>query len=69
MATDIHGQLLARHRANHVNIAYAPNRQTAVKALAVKASMLNQLGVHVHLCGDVKIAPAVRADAPIEVKA
>jgi hypothetical protein len=60
---------MARHRANHVNIAYAPDRQTAIKALATKAAMLDNLGVHVHFCGDVNIAAAIRADAAIEVKA
>ena len=44
-------QMMARHRANHVNIAYAPDAQTADKALATKAAMLAELGVSVHLCG------------------
>jgi L-fucose isomerase-like protein len=44
---------MARHRANHVNIAYAPDEKRAVQALAVKAAMFHALGVHVHLCGTV----------------
>ncbi|MGO8934617.1 MAG: fucose isomerase [Terracidiphilus sp.] len=44
-------QMMARHRANHVNIAYAPSAEFADKALATKAAMLAELGVHVHLCG------------------
>jgi hypothetical protein len=44
-------QMMARHRANHVNIAYAPSAETADKALATKAAMLHELGVKVHLCG------------------
>ena len=44
-------QMMARHRANHVNVAYAPDAQTADKALATKAAMLAELGVNVHLCG------------------
>jgi hypothetical protein len=44
---------MARHRANHVNIAYAPDEQRAAQALAVKAAMFHTLGVHVHLCGAV----------------
>jgi L-fucose isomerase-like protein len=47
---------MARHRANHVSIAYAPDAATADKALAVKASMLHALGIQVHLCGDVHYA-------------
>ena len=44
-------QLMARHKANHVNVAYAPSAETADKALATKAAMLAELGVKVHLCG------------------
>jgi hypothetical protein len=45
-------QMMARHRANHVNIAYAPSAEVAEKALATKAAMFAELGVTVHLCGD-----------------
>ena len=44
-------QMMARHRANHVNIAYASSVEVADKALATKASMFAELGVKVHLCG------------------
>ena len=44
-------QFMARHRANHVNVAYAPSAEMADKALATKAAMLAELGVRVHLCG------------------
>lgn len=46
---------MARHRANHVNIAYAPGKREAERALAVKAAMLDRLGIHVHLCGETGI--------------
>ena len=53
--TVMHGvdqnQLMARHKANHVNVAYAPTAEMADKALATKAAMLAELGVQVHLCG------------------
>jgi L-fucose isomerase-like protein len=45
--------LMARHRANHVNIAYATDDKRAMQALAVKAAMFHALGVRVHLCGTV----------------
>jgi hypothetical protein len=48
---------MARHRANHVNIAYAPDLQMATTALAVKAAVFAHLGVHVHLCGVVSFPP------------
>jgi L-fucose isomerase-like protein len=44
-------QFMARHRANHVSIAYTNNREEALKALAVKAAMSSELQIHVHLCG------------------
>ncbi len=44
-------QMMARHRANHVNVAYAPSAEAADKALATKAATLAELGIEVHLCG------------------
>jgi hypothetical protein len=46
-------QLMARHRANHVNVVYAPDSETADRGLLAKAAMFVELDVHVHLCGDV----------------
>jgi hypothetical protein len=46
---------MARHRANHVNVAYAPDAAGAARALAVKAAMFHRLGVQVHLCGAVQL--------------
>jgi L-fucose isomerase-like protein len=46
---------MARHRANHVSIAYAPDAAGAARALAVKAAMFHRLGVQVHLCGAVQL--------------
>jgi hypothetical protein len=42
---------MARHRANHVSIAYAGSREEAMRALQVKAAMCAALGITVHLCG------------------
>ncbi|MGC9158778.1 MAG: fucose isomerase [Terracidiphilus sp.] len=44
-------QFMARHRANHVSVAYAPTSEQADKVLAAKASMFASLGIQVHLCG------------------
>jgi hypothetical protein len=44
-------QMMARHKANHLNVAYAPDAAQADKALAAKAAMLHEMGVKVHLCG------------------
>ncbi|AFZ66909.1 helicase subunit of the DNA excision repair complex [Deinococcus peraridilitoris] len=47
-------QMMAKHQANHINVAYAPDRETARHALGVKAAMLGALGIHVNLCGDAR---------------
>ena len=44
-------QFMARHHANHVNVAYAPDAESADRALAAKAAMFAEMGVRVHLCG------------------
>jgi len=44
---------MARHRANHVSIAYADDVSGAQHALAVKAVAAHTLGIRVHLCGNV----------------
>jgi L-fucose isomerase-like protein len=48
-------QLMARQKANHVNVVYAPDASAADKALLAKAAFFDALGVQVHLCGDVQI--------------
>lgn len=45
-------QFMARHRSNHLNVAYAPTPEMAGLALAAKAAMMAKLGIRVHLCGD-----------------
>ncbi|HWR37416.1 MAG TPA: fucose isomerase [Clostridia bacterium] len=44
-------QFMARHRANHINVAYAPSDEIADKALAAKAAMMAELGIDVNICG------------------
>jgi len=59
MSATLHGvsrdQLMARHKANHIQVVYAPSAVTADKALAVKAVMFAEMGFTVHVCGDVKV--------------
>lgn len=56
MHTILHGitrdQFMARHRANHANVAYAPSVAVADKSLAAKGAMMTELGIVVHRCGD-----------------
>jgi L-fucose isomerase-like protein len=44
-------QFMARHHANHVNVAYADSKESADRLLAAKAAMMAELGLEVHLCG------------------
>ncbi|MCE2433623.1 MAG: fucose isomerase, partial [Candidatus Latescibacteria bacterium] len=44
-------QMMARHKANHIQVVYAESAQAANNALAVKIAMMHALGVKVHLCG------------------
>jgi len=44
-------QMMARHRANHIHVAYAPNADGARAALEAKASAFAEMGMTVSLCG------------------
>ena len=44
-------QMMARHKANHIQVAYAENAQQADEALAAKCSCFHALGIDVFLCG------------------
>jgi hypothetical protein len=47
-------QFMAQHKANHVQVVYAPDTASARRALARKASMARELGIRVNLCGDLE---------------
>jgi hypothetical protein len=46
-------QFMARHKANHIQVAYAPDADGANRALFAKASALRDLGLDVSICGTV----------------
>jgi hypothetical protein len=48
-------QFMARHKANHAQLVYAPDAATADRALVAKAAAFAALGVAVHLIGDVTV--------------
>ncbi|MGL3150242.1 fucose isomerase [Microbacterium sp. A82] len=48
-------QFMARHKANHAQLVYAPDAETADRALIAKAAMFDGMGIKVNLIGDVKI--------------
>ena len=44
-------QMMARHKSNHIQVAYAPGKAGAKKALLVKATAMQALGLEVFVCG------------------
>jgi len=48
-------QMMSRHKANHIQVVYAPNEKEAHRALRIKAAALAALGIEVHLCGNVDL--------------
>lgn len=46
-------QMMARHKANHIQVAYAPTKDDARRALYAKAAAMRELGLEVALCGDI----------------
>jgi hypothetical protein len=46
-------QFMGRHKANHVQVAYAPNEAGARTALWAKAAALDAMGIKVSICGEV----------------
>jgi hypothetical protein len=44
-------QMMARHKANHIQVAYAPDAAGARKALAYKAAAFQAMGLAVSICG------------------
>jgi hypothetical protein len=43
---------MARHKSNHIQLAYAPSAQAADLALTAKAAAFQGLGVEVFICGE-----------------
>jgi hypothetical protein len=49
-------QFMARHKANHVQVAYAEDADGADRAVTAKAAMFEAMGLEVHVAGDVHFA-------------
>jgi hypothetical protein len=48
--------MMARHQSNHIQVVYAPNEKQAHRAARIKAAAMRELGLHVSLCGEVKVS-------------
>jgi L-fucose isomerase-like protein len=44
-------QMMARHKANHIQVVYAPDKRSARRGMLVKAAAMKELGLKVHFCG------------------
>jgi hypothetical protein len=47
-------QMMARHKANHIQVAYANSAEEADRAMLAKAAMADAMGMHVAICGTKK---------------
>ena len=47
-------QMMARHKANHIHVAYANSVAEADRAMLTKAQFAHELGIHVSICGTKK---------------
>ncbi len=46
-------QMMGRHKANHIQVVYAPDKASARKGLYAKAAAMQELGLKVSLCGEI----------------
>lgn len=46
-------EMMARHKANHIQVVYAPDKEAARKGLFAKAAAMRELGMKVSICGKV----------------
>ena len=45
--------MMARHKANHIQVVYAPDEAGAQHGLFAKAAAMRELGLEVSICGNV----------------
>jgi hypothetical protein len=46
-------EMMARHKANHIQVVYAPDKEGAKKGLYAKAAAMRELGMKVTICGEI----------------
>ena len=46
-------EMMARHKANHIQVVYAPDKEGAKKGLYAKAAAMRELGMKVAICGEI----------------
>ena len=45
-------QMMARHKSNHIQVAYAPDARAADRAFAAKVAAFQAMGIETHACGN-----------------
>jgi len=46
-------QMMARHPSNHIQVVYAPDRNSAKAGVFAKAAAMRELGLEVFVCGEL----------------
>ena len=46
-------QMMARHKSNHIQVVYAPDRKSARHGMFAKAAAMRELGLEVYFCGKI----------------
>lgn len=46
-------EMMAQHKSNHIQVVYAPDRDSAKYGLQAKAAAMRELGLEVFVCGNV----------------
>lgn len=46
-------QMMARHKSNHIQVVYAPDKDGARRGLVAKAAAMRELGLEVTVCGNL----------------
>ena len=46
-------EMMARHKANHIQVVYAPDKEGAKNGLYAKAAAMRELGMKVAICGEI----------------
>ena len=52
-------QMMARHKANHIQVVYGPDAAGADRGLAAKAAAFRELGLDVSICGSVNLPKGI----------
>lgn len=61
-------QMMARHKSNHIQVVYAPDRKAAELGCYAKAAAMNELGLEVAYCGNISSSEGGKAKSSASAK-